>query len=296
MTFNNSNNGVNMRSDEKRDNFAKTFLYEHLPFNSMDRNLFDSITKTVIGTEELTKAVDYHWQNIEPSMADIYVRMKRMHLSTNFYRYSRIYDLCYVLGINNIYDIGCECINQGLMLIRYSNLHYCGIECSKFWLNDYRILDRTEKNFYYPVTDQTPPPFCDGRIRYIKAKYPCELKIEPNNIGVALSSFCPEGEKEVNELVNAFVNDFDRILVNISSYENNIEYWRNADWKNMKIYPAGRGYLIFGTKHPEDIERMKVIYPYSDGRFTTGIMSFYEYNSPGKEEDAQDCGEFADWN
>jgi len=104
MTSNNSNNGVNMRSDEKRDSYAKTFLYEHLPFNSMDRNLFDSITKTVIGTEELTKAVDYHWQNIEPSMADIYVRMKRMHLSTNFYRYSRIYDLCYVLGINNIYD------------------------------------------------------------------------------------------------------------------------------------------------------------------------------------------------
>ena len=63
----------------------------------------------------------------------------------------------------------------------------------------------------------------------------------------------------------------------------------------MRVYPAGREYLIFGTKHPEDIERMKVVYPYSAGRFTTGIMSFYEYNSPGKEEAAKDCGEFVDW-
>ena len=58
------NSGVNMRSDEKRDSYAKTFLYEHLLFNSMDRNLFSSITKTVMGTEELTKDVDYHWHKI----------------------------------------------------------------------------------------------------------------------------------------------------------------------------------------------------------------------------------------
>jgi len=286
-----------MIDPQNRDSYAKTFLYEHILFNSMDRELFDSITKLVMGTEEIVKAADYHIDEIEDDLADRYVRDKRFNLTQTFFRYSRIFDLCRVLGIANIYDIGCQTLNQAFLLIRYSNLNYTGIDGGTFYLNDYRLTDRDEKDFYYPTTNQAPPAFCGGRIRFMKGYYPCEINAAPNNIACACASITELGDEEsINKTAAALAKDFDRVLFNVT--KDNLDYWRNANWGDLKFHPIGHANFVFGTKYPEDIDKLKVVYPFANGRFSTGICNFYEYNSPGKPEDADDCEflEYSDWN
>jgi len=287
-----------IRDPKNRDSYAKTFLFEHILFNTMSRELFELISEVVMGTEEIVKGMDCHLNNVENELADQYVRDKRLYLTQIFFRYSRIFDLCRVLGITNVYDIGCQWLNQAFLLIRYSNLHYIGIDKSNFYLNDYRIVDRDVKNFYFPITNQVPPAFCGGRISFMKACYPFELNVSPNNIAVACSSIAElSDKKDINQMVAALTKDFERVIFNVS--KNTIHFWKDADWKDLKLYPIGHNNFIFGTKYFTDVERLKIIYPFSNGRFSTGICNFYEYNSPGKPEDADDCDFLeciSDWN
>ena len=54
-----------------------------------------------------------------------------------------------------------------------------------------------------------------------------------------------------------------------------IEWWKKQDWSGFEFYPIGPGGYIFGTKNPEDICRLKVMYPFEDRRFITGIGDYY---------------------
>jgi len=286
-----------IRDPKNRDNFAKTFLFEHVLFNTMERELFDLITKVVLGTEDVEKGVDYHTKDIDYELVDQYVKNKRLYLTQSFFRYSRIFNLCHTLGITNIYDIGCQFLNQSFLLIRYSRLCYVGIEGDRFYLNDYRLLDRDEKNFYFPTTKQIPPAFAEGRISFKKGYYPLELNVAQNSIAIACSSIASINNKnEINKMASPLTKDFDRVIFNVR--KDTIDYWKNANWGDFKFHPIGHCNFVFGTKYLEDIDKLRIMYPFSDGRFSTGICNFYEYNSPGKPEDAIDCDflEYSDWN
>lgn len=267
-----------------RDRSSKAFLFDHQIFNTMEREVYDEIIKSVLCTEELVKKKDYHWDEVDNINEIDLVRYKRFHLSNTYYRYTRIINLCCVLGVENVYDIGCECINQGLMLLKYFNISYVGIEANQFYLNDYRLIDKIENNYFYPVVDTPPAPFCEGRISYIKSEYPFELETKRNNLGVALSSLAPHSQIEANLLVEYLTNQFDRVIISVA--RSNVHLWRNADWGQMDIQIIGRDGVILGTKNKEDIDRLKMIYPYNNNYIDVGIMAFEEYNSPFVEEES----------
>jgi hypothetical protein len=122
--------------------------------------------------------------------------------------------------------------------------------------------------------DETPPPLCDGRIRYIRGHYPeFELDVQPNNIAIACYSLTMyHEEEEIRKMVEALTRDFERILFNIHFRDSNVvECWRNSDWTGYEIYPIGPEGFLFVTKNPEDIRKLKEFYPFEDGRFLTGI-------------------------
>ena len=184
--------------------------------------------------------------------------------------YSRIFELCRVLGCRNIYDIGCQRINQSFQLIRYSTMSYTGISPWGFDLNDYQKSDYKDKNYKVYSVKDAPKPFCGGRIRFFKGYYPRDkFEILPDNIAVACYSFTMlRDETEIRETVRALTQDFDRV-------------WKSADWSAFEVCPIGPQGFLFATKHHEDIERMQNVYPFEDGRFITGIDDSGDYLSGG---------------
>ena len=281
---------------EKRDRYAQFFSYEHLLFNSLKQEEFDHIIAIVLGTDSYECLPDFHvptLDDIDDSVAKSYLRAKRFHLTNLFFTYSRVYDLCRVLGVTNIFDLGCMTINQGLMLLRYSNMSYTGVEANRFYLNDYRIGDFFEaigtktcnikKNaFLYPTVENIAP-FADGRIRYIKGDYPISLCVPKNSIGVSMRSLGFSDDKEhIKRIVRSLTSDFDRIIFDMRF--DRITEWKTNDWEDFTVIQIGPTYL-YATKYSEDIEQLAMMYPAKDGRFSTGIGSFEEYNSPFESPD-----------
>ncbi len=287
------------RNPANRDRYAQFFSYEHLLFNSFSTEEFDAVTALVLGTDAYERRPDFHiptMDGIDEELAGMYIRRKRLHLTQLFFHYSKVYDLCRVLGVTNVFDLGCMTINQGLMLLRYTNLSYTGIDAYRFYLNDYRIGDaftpigrppksRRTDAFLYPTLDDAPPPFADGRIRYIKGAYPLPLSVPENSIGVSMRSFgfSEDGEK-IREIVRALTTDFDRVL--FDPRIDRLSDWITDDWADFTVVQIGPTYL-YATKYPEDIARLERVYPREDGRFSTGIGSFAEYNSPFESVDQQ---------
>ncbi len=280
----------------KRERYAQFFSYEHLLFNSLKQDEFDRIIAIVLGTDSYECRPDFHvstLDGIDDSVAKIYLRAKRFHLTNLFFTYSRVYDICRVLGVTNIFDLGCMTINQGLMLLRYSNMSYTGVEANRFYLNDYRIGDFFEpigtktcnikKNaFLYPTVENVPP-FANGRIRYIKGDYPISLCVPKNSIGVSMRSLGFSDDKEqIKRIVHSLTCDFNRIIFDMRFDQ--ITEWKTNAWEDFTVVQIGPTYL-YATKYPEDIKQLAVMYPAKEGRFSTGIGSFEEYNSPYESAD-----------
>ncbi len=307
----NQNLEKNLRNPQKRDIYARFFSYEHILFSSLTAEEFDAISAFVLGTENLERHPDSHisaaeLENLDENMTRWYVRLKRFNMTNTFYHYSRVYDLCRVLGVANVYDLGCCTLNQGLMLTRYSNLRYVGIEGYRFYLNDYRISDFYNRigvsenpafrpmNFYYPTVDTAPPAFCDGRISYIKAEYPCELHPPVNSMGVSMRSLLfLDSREKIEKAVHAMTTDFDRIVFDVP--HNRIDEWKNAGWEGFEMYEIGAGYML-ATKYPGDLAKLKLMYPCENGVFHTGIGAFESYNSPFESEEKFETERAVHWN
>ncbi len=301
-------NTEKFRDPANRDRYAQFFSYEHLLFNSLSPEYFEPITALVLGTDSYERRPDFHiptLDGIDEDTARMYLRLKRYHLTQLFFYYSKVYEFCRVLGVTNVFDLGCMTINQGLMLLRYTNLSYTGVEAYRFYLNDYRINDafapigRPPKEsktdaFLYPTVDDAPPPFADGRIRYIKGAYPLPLSVPENSIGVSMRSLArtEDGEK-IREIVSALTTDFDRVL--FDPLFDRIEDWKTDDWSDFTVVQVGPTYL-YATKYPEDIVRLKTMYLEEDGRFSTGIGSFEEYNAPFESVTDYEKERIVPWN
>lgn len=258
-----------------------------LPENNANLN-FPRKSLDIIAENLLSSALSLHamakFQETPEEAADLYVGEKKCDFEKSGFMYARIFELCRVLGCRNIYDIGCQRINQSFQLIKYSAMSYTGISPWGFELNDYQKSDYEDKNYkVYSVSD-APEPFCSGRIRFFKGYYPRDrFEILPDNIAVACYSFTMlRDETEIRETVRALTRDFDRVLFNISYYNNElIGIWKSADWSAFEVFPIGPQGFLLATKHLEDIERMKKVYPSENGRFLTGIDDSLEYLSDG---------------
>ena len=265
---------------ENRDLLAAYFLPENQDF--LDEISCENLK--IIAENLLSSEVSFHDLAKFPESADenpdLYVRQKESDYRKSYFRYSRIFELCRVLGCKNIYDIGCQRVNQSFLLMKYTTMSYTGISPWGFDLNDYRKSDFKNKNYRACTTNETPKPFCGGRISFFKGYYPKDkFEILPNNIAVACYSLAMlRDEKDIHETVCALKQDFDRVLFNIGYRDDDlISMWKNADWSGFEVCPVGPMGFLFATKHHEDIERMQKVYPFEDGRFITGIDDSNEH-------------------
>lgn len=264
----------------QRDNSIKHFLNPHLRslvYGSYEEQ--DEFVKRMLGTDNPEKTIEVKWKESPEEAPDKYLNSKSNGYHRIYEIYSRIFDLCKVLGITHVYDIGCEKINQSFLLAAHTNISYTAID-TIFELNDWREEDKNSNRYWHYCTYEAPPPFCDGRIRFIKGRYPdTGLDVKPNHIAVASCSLTMcRGAESINRAAAALVCDFDRILINFPSSKyraEDYEYWKNADWSGYEIHPIDYSGFVYATRHEEDIERMKVMYPFDDDEiFDTGITSF----------------------
>ena len=269
----------NHPTNSERDRITGYFLPENVSERErLSRETLDNYAVKLFGTENIIKAVTVQGNPEEDT--DQFLHYKELDFYQVNYRYSRIFDLCRVIGAVNLYDIGCQSLNQSFQLVQYSRMSYTGIMNGRFLINDYRPSDFETKNYNIIKADETPPPLCDGRIRYICGHYPeFELDVLPNNIAIACYSLTMYHEEdEIRKMVEALTRDFERVLFNIRFRDSNVvEFWRNSDWTGYEIYPIGPEGFLFATKNPEDIHKLKEFYPFEDGRFLTGIDSVVEH-------------------
>jgi SAM-dependent methyltransferase len=169
--------------------------------------------------------------------------------------YARIFSLCELLEIANLYDIGCSNGNQAAILADYSDMFYTGIDC------DNRI-DFTHINKLYGKE----------RITFQKGLYPFAITPAENNIAISCYSLGTmwTDEKSIKNITEALSRDFERIIMNISNYKINI--WE-AGLKVFQLQELSYNHqLIFGTKFEKDISILeKIGYDYLDGWFTLGL-------------------------
>jgi len=236
----------------------------------------NEIDKIMLCTDNLGKRLGIKMEESPEEAPDQYLFYKNDFYHQKYEIYSRIFDLCRVLGITNVYDIGCETINQAFLLAAHTNISYTGMD-SVFNLNDWREEDEQSNNYWYCYTEEAPSPFCDGRIRFVKGYYPDTVfDVKPNHIAVASCSLTMcMGAESIIRVASALVRDFDRILINFPYSERRMEdynCWKNADWSGYEIRPIDYSGFIYATKNEEDIERLKVMYPFDEDEvLDTGI-------------------------
>lgn len=209
-----------------------------------------------------------------------------------FSNYSRVFSFCRRLNITNLYDIGCGNQLQSFLLICAPDMNYTGIDRNIF--HDYPDNFMAEPAYINELFEQFTG---GGRIRYIKQTYPFDLAAPENNIAILLNCFCriDADEKEWANAAAHISRDFERVLFNITSKEYNlagvnikdivhseVEIWVNpfekyySLWKNalpgFEFYKIGEPNVVFGTKVPEDGEKLKKHYTIVDNRVMTGAI------------------------
>jgi len=273
----------------QRDNTINWFLNPYLrsiTYETYERQ--DAFVKRMLGTDNPEKTIEVKWKESPEEVPDKYLNSKSNGYYQTYEVYSRIFTLCYVLGVTHVYDIGCEKINQALLLT-HTNVSYTGMD-TIFEFNDWREEDRNSNRYWHYCTHEAPPPLCDGRIRFIKGNYPdTGFDIKPNHIAVASGSLTMcKGAESINRTATALVRDFDRILMNFPRKKHrtdDYECWKNADWSGYVIHPIDYSGFVYMTRYEEDIERMKVVYPFDEDEiFDTGISDFKKGDLPFFDE------------
>ena len=257
---------------ESRDDIAGLFLPENQRL--LDRipdETMDEVRRVLLGCDspEFTELPDMI------SDTAFYVRAKEYRLRCVNLLYGRIFDFCRVLGVNHICDLGCRTLNQAFLLAEHEDMTYTGMDSTHFVLNDWREKDRETGNYREPFTTDAPPPFFDGRIRFVKGHYPdTPFETRENSIMAGCYSLTMTREHEIFETVFCLTQNFERMLFNVGYDAPEAVLWKSADWAGYAIHPIGPEGFVFATRHPEDIERLKQAYPCDDrGWFDTGIDS-----------------------
>lgn len=251
-----------------RDGLTQLFrgANQHL-LNDLTDGDMDEIRRILLGadTPEFRKLPD--------SITDtaFYVGDKAFRFRHINSLYARIFDFAGFLGIKHICDLGCGSINQAFMLAD-DDMTYTGMDTS-FSLNDWREKDRETGNYMQPSVSEAPPPFFDGRIRFVKGNYPdTPFETAQDSLLVASYSLTMTPEHNIHETVFCLTRNFDRMLFNVAWDRADVYQWMDAGWDGYAVHPIGPCGFVFATRHPEDIEFMKKLYPCDErGWFDTAI-------------------------
>jgi len=193
----------------------------------------------------------------------------------------------------NLYDIGCGSQLQALFLMYAPEINYTGI--------DPHIFEDYPDNFF-PDLDYINELFKkltgNGRIKYIKETYPCDLTAAENNIAVCGSVGSVRGaagDESKKDTVAALARNFERIMLNVPESEYNLtgmnirdivynevemlvnpfekyyDLWKNA-MPNFEFYRIGEPNFIFGTRISGDREKLEKNYTVIGDRILTGAV------------------------
>lgn len=252
-----------------REELAKLFLPDHQEqLEKLSLDELNQIEKTLLCCEVLEKRC-YQGDRSEDERR----YFKFYEFFSVYSRYHAAFQLCELLGVTDIYDIGCGFLNQAFLLLDKPNVSYTGIDVG-FSLVDYRnVIDESHPNYHCPIIYGDLPDFCGGRIRFVNRVYPFEITPGPDNLAIAFHSFgyrLPD-ESAVTDEIRAILNrlecDFDRLLITIGfsvplSVEGAYEYlpvWKRLmpGFEFYRIEHCQMLSLVFATKVPEDIEKIR---------------------------------------
>lgn len=212
--------------------------------------------------ERLKKSI---FETGDTAALDMYVKLKsaKNALGLDFYgpyayeNYAQVFGLCRCLGITNLYDIGCGNALQAFLLLSHQNIFYTGIDM---------CLDFAHIN-------ETFSKICGERIKFQKAEYPFEITPAVNNAAISCYAIGMEASEDqsIKKIAGALSKDFERILMNIN--DKNFKIWENQ-LSDFTLHKIGNGNFVFGTKFPEDVDRLnKMHYNCYDSRFTIGVAN-----------------------
>jgi len=184
------------------------------------------------------------------------------------WKYRQIFGLCLILGLSDIFDIGCGDQCQVGYITPYKGITYTGI--------DYNI----NTDLYNEIYKKYNP-----YIHFIKAKYPCDLITSNNSIAIYVGCFSKDSKK----VAQALSENFERVYVQVHGDE--LELWESIfaaykisiiDTYSINNYFTGRELdkyvFLLITKFVDDIEYLKEInYDAHNDKFHIGSWYFQDY-------------------
>lgn len=198
-------------------------------------------------------------------------------------RYRQYFGLCILLGVTNIYDIGCGFDFQVGYIANLDKIAYTGIDRAYGKTRtitrikpDGTKKERTELDVvdfsYYNTLFQE----YNNQITFLQAEYPIELYPKPHNAAIAIG--IPYQNQSMEKILSAMARDFERVIVQVETYRE--EEFRKSlqefillelheySIQNYSVEKPPSWKWFFGTKFPEEISYLKTVgYNFYDIRF-----------------------------
>ena len=185
---------------------------------------------------------------------------------TYFYSaYERMFSFARNLGITHIYDIGNISFPdlQAMYLIHDPAMHYTGVEDRMF--QEWNTHVSAEHSYLNSLFEQFTG---SDRIRFIRDRYPCELEIAENSVGVMFGCRILIDVEWEEDLVKRLGGDFDRFILELAGATNNTDvahmkakdvvYQEVAKYKDIRgeqldylreYLPDHEFYVLSGNRH-----------------------------------------------
>ena len=187
--------------------------------------------------------------------------------------YVRIFGLCRLLGLTDLYDIGCGEMYQAFLLINFPGMVYTGIDAA-FTFGHSKAIDRDNKRFDFTyINDLIMKCGDDNKIKYQIAEYPFAIMPAENNVAIlsgCLGATMSKDDESIKNTAAALTRDFERVIMGPF---NDFEKWE-AELKDFKFHTIREDdryshHYMLGTKFQKDISILEETgYNYYDDRFT----------------------------
>ncbi len=207
-------------------------------------------------------------------------------------RYQKIFGLCVLLGVTDIYDIGCGFEWQVAHILNLKEISYTGIDMVGRNFEYVRTSDgnqtKSEKEisidfmYYTNLFSEL-----NENIRFINNKYPCVIHPQKDNLGIAIGA---DFLIEDTSVAEALARDFERIVFQVKFHEYNecekifsgfslMELNRTVWYNYFTKEATNKGIVTFlATRYRKEIECLKKIgYNYNDDRFFVDSVDKTKY-------------------
>lgn len=222
------------------------------------------------------------------------VQYNRSYSNQTHSNYFKIFGICRLLNIKNIYDIGCGTTGlcHAFLLHHFplshnsdKNVSYVGIDCLTCEELDFELMNKAFSNGW------------ENRIKFEKNTYPCYIENKNNNIALKIGS--SDDRKSLTKIAESFSRDFERIIIEIPSEEGSTRN-RKSDFINNSAlyieclseslpnfiqyeiddyYGVRKRKYIFFTKFQKDIDFLNSIkYNWIDEQFSVESIFISKYD------------------